>query len=251
MLRSLTDLKGFAIGATDGDIGHITDLYFDDANWTVRYLVVESGAWLASRKILITPLSVTALDGPDQRLTVSITKDQVRSSPQIDMDRPVSRQHEMHLLSHYRYPNYWERSGAGGQGAYPPMIGSGLAYGGTTPEYRRGMDERARLAAVDARQRHEHDDAHLRSSGAALKSRIHATDGDIGFVQDFLFDDRTWAVRYVIVDTGKWWDAHPVLIDPRWIDTPHWTASSMPVRQTRAFVNDAPSYSAAAELLGA
>jgi hypothetical protein len=251
MLRSLTDLQGFAIGATDGDIGHISDLYFDDATWTVRYLVVDSGAWLASRKILLTPLSVTAADGPRKRLTVSLSRDQVQSSPVIDTQRPVSRQHEMHLLAHYRYPHYWECGGTGGQGAYPPMIRAGLAYDGTTPEYRRGMDERARLAELDARQRHAHDDAHLRSSGALVKSRLHATDGDIGFVQDILFDDRTWAVRFIVVDTGKWWDAHPVLLDPRWIDIPHWTESSMPVRQTRAFVNDAPSYSVNSALLEA
>ena len=58
MLRSIKDLEGYAVGATDGTIGHVEDFYFDDRAWVVRYLVVEAGAWLSSRKVLISPIAI-------------------------------------------------------------------------------------------------------------------------------------------------------------------------------------------------
>ena len=53
MLRSMKDLENFTISATDGEIGHLKDFYFDDDAWVVRYLVVDAGSWLSSRKVLI------------------------------------------------------------------------------------------------------------------------------------------------------------------------------------------------------
>lgn len=55
MLRSMNDLENYTIRATDGTIGHVTDFYFDDERWVIRYLVVDTGSWLASRKVLISP----------------------------------------------------------------------------------------------------------------------------------------------------------------------------------------------------
>jgi uncharacterized protein YrrD len=58
----MKDLEGFAIRATDGTVGHVKDFYFDDKSWVVRYLVAETGSWLSSRKVLISPIAV---DHPD------------------------------------------------------------------------------------------------------------------------------------------------------------------------------------------
>ena len=58
MLRSMSDLQGYAIAATDGDIGHVTDFYFDDEAWVIRFLVVDTGSWLSSRKVLISPIAI-------------------------------------------------------------------------------------------------------------------------------------------------------------------------------------------------
>ena len=60
MLRSIKDLEHYAIGATDGDIGRVKDFYFDDDSWVVRYLVVDTGSWLAGRSVLISPISLQA-----------------------------------------------------------------------------------------------------------------------------------------------------------------------------------------------
>ena len=112
MLRSMQDLKNYTIGATDGEIGHVTDFFFDDEDWVIRYLVVETSSWLMTRKVLISPYSLLEADWLHKRLPVRINRDQVRNSPDIDTDKPVSRQQEMRYADFYGYPYYW--GGMGG-----------------------------------------------------------------------------------------------------------------------------------------
>jgi hypothetical protein len=119
MLRSMKDLENYAIRATDGIIGHVKDFYFDDGTWVVRYLVVETGSWLSSRKVLISPMAIGHPEWTGRVLPVSITKEQVKNSPDIDTDRPVSRQHERQYLEYYGYPFYWGGAGLWGAGVYP------------------------------------------------------------------------------------------------------------------------------------
>ena len=115
MLRSVTELEKLTIGATDGTIGNVKDCYFDDEAWVIRYLVVATGAWLVGREVLISPLSASGTAAEGKVLHVSISKDQVRNSPSIDSQKPVSRQHEMGYSSYYGYPHYWGRSGSLGR----------------------------------------------------------------------------------------------------------------------------------------
>ena len=107
MLRSMTDLKGFTIGAIDGDIGQVEAFYFDDASFTVRHLVVDTGGWLGGRKVLISPRALRDIDWDGRRINAALTKAQVEKSPNIDTDQPVSRQHEIEYYRYYGYPSYW------------------------------------------------------------------------------------------------------------------------------------------------
>src|SRR5665213_2117878 len=140
MLRSMKDLEGYAIRATDGDIGHVKDLYFDDDKWVIRYLVVETGTWLSSRKVLISPFAVGDPDWAARVLPVSITKEQVKNSPDIDTDKPVSRQHEMQYLGYYGYPYYWGGAGFWGAGVYPSMMVMGIGFAGSADRLRAQAD---------------------------------------------------------------------------------------------------------------
>ena len=90
MQYSVKDLKGYAIGATDGDIGKVDDFYFDDEFWTIRYLVAETGNWLMNRKVLISPFALGKTDLSRVRFDVTLTKKQVEESPSMDTDEPVS-----------------------------------------------------------------------------------------------------------------------------------------------------------------
>ena len=247
MLRGLNDLEGYAIRATDGLIGHVKDYYFDDEAWVVRYLVVEAGSRLSSRKVLISPVAIGQPNWTDKVLPVSITRKQVKNSPDIDTDKPVSRQHEMEYFGYYGYyPYYWGGAGLWGGGVYPGTMLMGADYAGSGGDYIMAQAEQARVAR-EAGQ-HENDDPHLRSGNAVMKYYIEASDGSIGHVQGPLLDDETWAIRYLIVDTSNWWVGHKVLIAPQWIQHMSWSERTVSVNLTRQSVKDAPPYHSAVML---
>jgi uncharacterized protein YrrD len=235
MLRNITELRGYAIRATDGEIGTVDDFYFDDEHWAVRYLVVDTGGWLSGRKVLISPLSLGQPDFIGHLLPVSLTKVQVQHSPDIDTNRPVSRQHEAALFEYYGYPYYWSGDGLWGMGGYP---------GSLTAE---GQFE-ARMQARWAEPADTHDDVHLRSARVVIGNHVHASDGDIGHVQDMLVDDHTWAVRYLVVNTSNWWIGHQVLLAPRWVDAVSWPEAKVTVGLKRSTISHGPRYDAGAQL---
>jgi hypothetical protein len=240
MLRSTKSLDDYTISATDGEIGHVKDFYFDDDAWAVRYFVVETGTWLSSRKVLISPISVRRPDWLGDSLPVSISMAQVKNSPDIDTDKPVSRQNEEQYLGYYGYPSYWGGGGMWGEGLYPYALVPGYEAG-----YGLGRAEREReLEAYlrDERARHRNDDPHLRSCKAVTGYHIHATDGDIGHVSGFLVDDDTWAIRYLIIDTSNWWIGHKVLVAPAWIKGVQWFDEKVLVDLSRASIKAAPVY---------
>jgi len=107
MLRSVNDLDGFKVGAADGHIGKVKDCYFDDEAWVIRYVVVDTSAWLGGREVLISPYSIGPPDWSRLILPVSLTKEQIKNSPSIDTDQPISRQYERSHLGYYGYPYYW------------------------------------------------------------------------------------------------------------------------------------------------
>src|SRR5450756_2038787 len=119
MLTNATDLKGVVIRATDGELGTVDQLYFDDVTWAIRYLTVETGGWLGGRQVLISPISVVHTDWQSKRLDVALTKKQVENSPEIDTQEPVSRQHEAEYLGYYGYPYYWGGPFLWGSAFYP------------------------------------------------------------------------------------------------------------------------------------
>jgi len=246
MLRSMNDLENYAIRATDGIIGHVKDFYFDDEAWVIRYLVVDTGSWLSSRKVLISPIAIGHPNWAEKVLPVSITKEQVTDSPPIDTEKPVSRQHEVRYLGYYGYPSYWGGTELWGGGAYPSMMMTG--YGGfvATPHAPRPEAQEAYARAQAAQ--HRDDDIHLRSCKAVVDYHIEATDGDIGHVQGLLVDEEIWAIRYMVVDTSNWWLGHKVLVAPQWIKEVSWPDATVSVDLTRQAVKDAPPYDPAEQL---
>lgn len=247
MLRNMKEIEGYAIRATDGDIGHVTDFYFDDDAWVIRYLIVDTGTWLSSRKVLISPFAIGQPNWEEKVVPVSITKAQVKNSPDIDTNKPISRQHEMGYLGYYGYPIYWGSAGLWGGGAYPAMMLPGymaalLAISPTGSSEAESSLERAAAA------QHQNDDTHLRDCKTVMGYHVQATDGDIGHVEGFLVDDETWAIRYIIVNTSDWWMGHKVLIAPQWIDDVNWFDATVTVNVTQQAVKDAAPYDSATKL---
>ena len=239
MLRSMKSMENYAIAATDGHIGHVKDFYFDDTGWVVRYLVVETGDWLAHRKVLISPISVGQPNWTDGTFPVSISQEQVRTSPNIDTDKPVSRQHEEGFLRYFDYPFYWGGAGLWGGGLYPSLLVFDDPVRGSAAYDARALAARRAEKANEATHK---DDPHLRSGNTVMDYGVHATDGDIGGVKGLLVDDKTWAIRYLVVNTSGWWGGHEVLISPEWINDIDWLEGRVVVDLPRQAVKDAPPY---------
>lgn len=238
MLIDLNDLRGYAIRARDGDIGTVKDFYFDDERWTIRYLVVEAGSWLNSRKVLITPVALGAPIADEQVIPASITQEQVRTSPDIDTDLPVSRQREADFLGHYGFPVYWGGTSLWGGEPFPGML-SGLGYVADPPLVDPATDQ---ALAEAAERRHAHDDPHLRSCKQVDGYHLKAADGEIGHVDGYLVDPRSWEIRYLVADTSNWGFGHKVLISPRWISSVSWDEATVSVRLTQHSIREAPHH---------
>ena len=219
-----TARRKVAVPVEDREIGKVREFYFDDATWTVRYLVVETGSWLAARSVLILPKFLGRVDRKKETITVSLTKKQIEESPSIDTEKPVSRQHETDLLSYYGAAPYWPTPL--GFAIYDPRLFA------PPPE-------------IEAGRKKKKGDPHLRSSRDVTGHRIQAGDGDVGHVEDFIVDDQTWRVHYLVVDTRDWWPGKMVLFAPSWIKTINWRSGKVVICLPRAVLQQAPEYDAA------
>jgi uncharacterized protein YrrD len=228
MLKTVDELKGFTIGATDGEIGKVVDFYFDDEKWTVRYLVVDTGGWLTGRQVLISPLAITKLEWHANRIDVGLTKSQVENSPSIEADKPVSRQHEADYFTYYNYPYYCAGPYVWGPAAMPRQV---LAP--------RPTDSQAREIAA---MKQASENVHLRSIREVTGYYIEAKDGDIGHVEQFVIDDESWTIRYIVIDTRNWLPGKKVLVSPEWISSVSWSDGRVYVDLSRDAVKNCPEY---------
>ena len=240
MLHTVKELTGLAVAAQDGELGKVKDAFFDDDRWTIRHLVVDAGGWLSERKVLISPRAVRGFDWNDDRIAVDLTKQQIKDSPDIDTDRPVSRQHEIDYHRYFGYPNYWEGANLWGTTMIPyPWVGTSVdplvPPAPVDPTVARELQGR-----IDEEM--ENADVHLRSCDEVNGYDILATDGSIGEVDDFVFDDETFAIREVVVDTHKWLPGKRVLLSTSEIDRVSWEDREVYVKLTREAIRNRPEY---------
>jgi hypothetical protein len=232
MLRNAKTLEGFELRARDGQLGHVRDFYFDDEQWIVRYLVVDTGGWLSGRRVLISPTAVEGTEGEKRTLAVALTQAQVKNSPGVEREQPVTRDEELQLTQYYNWPTYWAMSGAGyadgglGMSVPPPVL--------PDPALERALRRRVECSAVA-----EH---HLRSVRQVTGFDLEAADGAIGHVIDFLIDERRWGIRYIVVDTRNWLPGKKVLVAPQWIHEVGWEREKVFVDLTRDAVKASPAY---------
>lgn len=241
MIQSADTLKKLELRARDGALGKIKDLYFDDEQWTLRYLVVETGTWLNSRKVLISTSVLDAADWNAGELPVNLTQEQVRRSPSVDTEKAVTREEEAGLQAHYGWPAYWMGAGyLGGPLASPVGVVE-------TPVYPAvPATAQAAIAVPPNVRKTPGGDPRLRRVGAVKGYRLEATDGGIGHIDDLLFEDLTWAVRYLVIDTSSWLPGRKVVVSPDWISTVSWSESRVYIDLTREAIKAAPPFDPAA-----
>ncbi len=222
MQNTVSQLTGYSIGAKDGDIGSVDDVLFDDKLWTVRYVIADTAKWLPGRRVVISPIALGRVETDEKRLSVSLTKKQVENSPDVD-SRNFSREHEASYYDYYGWPYYWVGGDVWGAGTFPSDLAT---------------QQRIEMAAREQ----EAAGSHLRSAKEVTGYYIEATDGDIGHVEDFVVDDDTWEIRYMVVDTKNWWPGKKVLVAPEWIERVSWADSRVYVDLSREAIKSGPEF---------
>jgi len=221
MLRSIDSLHDYHIRARDGNIGYVDDVLFDGEEWKVRYLVVDTNRWLPGRKVLVIPDVLEEPSAEGRLLPVDLTRDQVENSPDIGMEKPVSRQKEIDLFEYYGWSPYW-----------------GGGHGGFTEPVMRDVDpDQQEMSGVTPP-----GDPHLRSGREVEGYSVNASDGHIGYVDDLIADDTDWIVRYLVVDTRKWLPGRKVIVSSEWAGRIDWQDRTVAVELAREEVENSPPY---------
>lgn len=233
MLRVGSSLVGYKIAAEDGAIGTVSDFLFDDRTWKLRWLVVDTGNWLPGRLVLVHPSAIGAPHDGNEILPVRLTKKQVEDSPDLASDRPVSEQMQRAVYGYYGWDPLW------GNGYFGPgMIGA-------IPTPVTFVDRDANRAMEGTVLTDDDGDPHLRSLTVVKGYDIHATDGNIGHIENFLIDDTTWQIHYLIADTSNWWFGRHVLISPFAVRDIAWADAIINVNISRESVKTSPEWNPA------
>ena len=221
MLNKARTLSGYKLDSLDGEFGEVEEFLFDDRHWTIRYLVANTGGWLTGRQVLISPYALVAAIKAEEHVAVNLTKRQIEQSPTLTTDKPVSLQFEEAYYGYYGWPMYW--TGPYMWGTYPYIARDRGSWKGPA------HGEKAW-------------DPHLRSTRAVSGYEIQASDGELGHVDDFIIDDETWAIRYLVVATRNWWPGKKVLVSPQWIERVSWDESKVFVNLSRETIKQSPEY---------
>ena len=211
------------MSATDGDIGTVKDFYFEDSSWIVRYLVIETGEWLNNRSVLISPDAHLTPDWKNKNFPINLSKEQIKNSPDIDTELPVSRQQEIKMYDHYALEKYWR--------------GGFVAGGMPLP-----MNEAMIKEDDEISNKKTNDDQHLRSIEKVIGYGVKAIDGTIGKIKDFIIDDTNWNIDFIVVETGNWFSEKNVIISPQIVKDIKWDISELILNINVEQVKDSPEY---------
>ena len=202
MLRSIREVFGYTVREVDGEIGLVRDCLIDHRDWKVNYLEVDLTEWFPGKKVIIPPSRIGQPDGKIFEVPLSMSKAQVLKSPALKLDETVCRQHEEELANHFG----WD----------PCILG--------------------------ADSRNADDSTHLRSSRELLGYHLHATDGGIGHIEDFILDDKDWVLRHAVVHTRDWLPGKRVLMPLPWITGIDWKESTVMIDHSRENIKNSPEF---------
>jgi len=221
MLFSIDELKGMKLQALDGEIGKCVDFLFDDEHWAVRYMDARAGNWLTGQRVLISPISLQLPDWEAGTLPVKLTREQIKDSPSLAEDQPVSREFERNFFKFYGYGYYWMGNAVWGAGVLPSEL-ENLYMANTADD--------------------QGEDNHLRSMKEVTRYNVVSNDEKVGHLSGMLVDGNEWLIRYFVVDTGSWLSHERVVVPPDWMQDISWSDRSLTLRVRRDMVEAAPRF---------
>lgn len=216
LLQTAHKLQRYSLLAVDGEIGGVENLYFDDTTWAVRYLAVSVGGWPAGKHVLISPVAIGEVDEEQGTINIELTRNQIVNSPPISADRPITRQYEKGYYQYYDWTPYWKSGPFASRSTSEAPIASSLI--------------------PDA------EDTHLNSTAEVNGYAIAALDGEIGRVDGIVIDAQYWVIRYLEIDTHRWWPGKHVLINPAWVKNVNWAERVVSVDLTCDAIRRAPGF---------
>jgi sporulation protein YlmC with PRC-barrel domain len=230
MHLSLNKLFKYDVYALDGDIGHIKDILFDDRQWTLRYLNVDTQRWKPlSKKVLISPISVQTFDFEHEQLTLSLSKQDVLDSPTVEMHKPVSQQFEEVYFDFFGYGYYWNGSGLWGDFQTPSSLATRPAIKDKPKDYAEQPS----------------NDRHLRSIHELKHYDVVETDGMKGHVHDFIVDSDAWTIKYLVIDTRNWLPGgRKALLPPQYLEEVSWKDQAVFCRLEIGQIKQLPAFDA-------
>jgi sporulation protein YlmC with PRC-barrel domain len=232
MLRLLEDLTGYAIHATDGRLGEVRDILFDDEKWAVRNLVLGTVGRLGGRSLLVSPIAIDRIDEEERAVYLSLTSKEVEDAPSLEEDPPVSRQQEARYYDHHHWPYYWAGPYTWGFWGTPSGLRGGPPIPDDVPQEVRDMQL----------QRAEQHDPHLRSFNTVNGYSVQASDGAMGDIEDMVYDDETWRIRYLVVDTAKYLPSKDVLVPPSAAERIVFAESKVYLDMTKDEISSRPAF---------
>jgi uncharacterized protein YrrD len=228
MMYRASEVLGLKVEATDGRIGKVDDIFFDEAVWKVRHFVVDAGGWIQEREVLIAPQAMTGISITESSIHTELSREKVENSPPLQTDLPVSRQYERFLYEYYGWRPYWVYpDGFSLAEVYPPDTGEEKPEG-------RTREQGAGLEGADV--------VPMRSWRDVSGHRVHAADGFFGHVDDLLLSPTDWSVVGVVVNTAHWWQHHDIVIDVSKVKDVSWENECFEVAMTSQELRDATPF---------
>ena len=225
MKLSIKHMNNFRVHATDKEIGHTDNYYFDDERWVIRYFVISTGNMLTGSTLPISPILIKEVNWENKEIFLFVASEVVKQSPDVDTKAPISRKIEATLSEHYGYPIYWGGIGLWGGVMTPRALARKM-----TPEEER-----------DLLHEKESDNSHLRSAYEVTGYRVQASDGDIGHVKDFIINEKSWDIAYIVVDTKNWLPGgKKVIIEPQAVEGISWSNSKVYMNMERDGIKNSP-----------
>lgn len=207
-------LSGFRVMAAEEEVGRVHDCFFDESTWHIRYIVVRTGSWLLGRDVIIVPSHVRVLSLEDEQIATDLTKDELKNSPDVDTEKPISRRREIEYLSYYGMPMYW-----GSMPGIPPT-------GAPAPTEQAPEDR-------------DDEPSYLRSAREITGYALQSQEGSAGTIKDVVFSPETWAVSHLLVRTGGWFSGKEIAVATTWVEEIDWSRAIVQVDMPNDRLRDA------------
>jgi hypothetical protein len=228
MFRSLNDLIGYSVRTENGDAGKVNNFYFDDLNWFVRYMIIDTGGLFDANRLFISPVVIEHIDRENQTILLKLTTERIAASPNMSDRQGLTRGDEVAIHEFFNWPAYWEEAGV-------PAVEAGLS-GWSVTEMMTDVEGKHREATGGQERT-------LRNFTEMAGYRIISRDeGEVARLDDILVNDEDWRIMYMIGKVSGLLPGKNVLLSPAWISQTRYEQEEIAMDLTAETLRNSPEY---------